>query len=189
MPEEPITTEEPTRDQPSQEADRDLDGVVDSISGPQGGDESSHEGSGGQNALPVDSREEAKPDLDENSNPSLTSGQDSVPEAILGEIPVDETADFDESFHQLDPRWVRMSRLMNLIVLLVVGFIGGGIGLAMFVNTESAWRWGVLMWPVFLAAAGYWAWAYPKLSHSHWSYRLAGNVVMLQHGILWRTVL
>ena len=90
---------------------------------------------------------------------------------------------------RLDPRWITLCKVLNLLAVSVLGLVATIVCVSIFLSTSSPWRWSVGgLFPLVLGAA-YGAWILPSLAHRHWSYQLAGNVVMLRHGIVWKATL
>ena len=94
----------------------------------------------------------------------------------------------DDGYLPLDPRALRLWQLSDAIAwgVLLLFALAGAIGVTMAVR--HGWIWAVAGWSL-LAALGAWTVVYyhPR-NYRAWGYRLDQRVLLIRHGVWFRTV-
>lgn len=107
--------------------------------------------------------------------------------------PVSSTEDSiaDGTVRSLDPRAVRLGRIVGGIVTASIAFPTlVAVLLLLFLAPLPVWA-KLLMalgWPTGLGVIGLLSYRLPEIHHRHASYRVDGHGIEIRNGVLWRTV-
>jgi membrane protein YdbS with pleckstrin-like domain len=91
---------------------------------------------------------------------------------------------------QLDPRWITVRRIHNVITAAVLSSVplAGVIGIWI---ASQTWFVGLLLlpvWAVLMAALAWQLYRWPPISYRFTSYRLDNDGLEILRGVYWRTV-
>lgn len=123
-----------------------------------------------------------------------------VPVSLEEALPVDKTAVLpiaappsiaDGVLHPLDPRQVRLQRIVSVIanVLLALALLGG-LAIVFAAASLQGWAKGLLflLWIGITLALLRLAWRWPLVEHRHSSYKVDDQGIEIRRGVVWRQV-
>ncbi len=100
------------------------------------------------------------------------------------------TSEKDGALRRLDPGWVRLERMLSLVIATVVSVVAAAFSIWFFILADAPWNLLIAVaWVLLTASIVAAAIIYPKLNYRHWSYQLGERVIQIRHGIVWRTTL
>ncbi len=132
--------------------------------------------------VPIDLAPESEP------SPEVDSLATGSPEPILEE-PIPSIA--DGTVRSLDPRAVRLQRIVGGIVTASIAF-PTLIAILLLVFLAPLPGWAKLLmtlgWPAVIGAVGWLGYRLPAIHHRHAAYKVDGHGIEIRGGVLWRTV-
>jgi len=139
-------------------------------------------------------------DPPDNAEPALRSTEDHRDEALGAAAGMADTPPgastgpavvADGEFHQLDPRSVRVDRIVGWITAAIVAGVSLLVILIVLLTTRLP-VWGpvpmVVAWMLLVGLFVWLAQRWPEISYRHTSYRVDGFGIEIRHGVVWRTI-
>ncbi len=105
------------------------------------------------------------------------------------QVPLPPIADGVE--RSLDPRWVRVERIVGWMVAAPI--VAGSLGTVAFVVGLAPLPGGLkvalgLVWPVLALCLAWLAHRWPEVEHRHASYKVDARGIEIRRGVVWRKV-
>lgn len=142
--------------------------------------------------MPEDAEAPPDPPVDP-IDPIEALPEEAVPVAESAVLPLPAPpAIADGVLHPLDPRHLRMRRIVSVIahVLLVLALLGG-LGIVFAAAPLQGWAKGALgvIW-IGTALFFLWlSWRWPAVEHRHSAYKVDDRGIEIRRGVVWRQVI